>query len=112
MNLQRVIERVYDKILPIDGGTGESFDDAIVLQVDAVSNYISLEYKVLDYLADLQNYRYEFVAQYLLNKGPKVFDKITVKIICTITAKETVKNYFFDISQCFKHQPLSLIRGK
>jgi len=112
MDLKRVIERVYDINLPIGGGLGESLDDAVVLQAVAASNYISLEYKVLDYLADLENYKYEVLTQCLLNKGPSVFDRITVKFICTMAGEEIIKHYYFDISQCFKHQPMSLIRRK
>lgn len=100
MNLRRLFRKIYGIELPIKGGTGDSIDDAIVIDRVSTIDSIKIEEQALDLMHDLNDYDYELVELESINKQKSTYDKYTMKLQCQHTKRIFLKTYYFDITNC------------
>ena len=100
MNLRRLFRKTYGIELPIKGGTGDSIDDAIVIDRVSTIDSIKIEEQVLDLIHDLQDYDYELVSLESINNEKSTYNMYTMKLQCQHTKRIFIKTYYFDITNC------------
>jgi hypothetical protein len=102
MIINRILTKIYGTNFPIYGGTGDSIDDAIIFHDNHCDDFVPIEYEVLRLLADLQDYKYEYLNQTLIKRGAQFYDRVKVKVTYDKSSAFSFKYYYFDISNCLK----------
>lgn len=93
--------------LPIKGGNGNSFYNAVIIEKTSVKkDYVETEYDYLKYIGLGRGIDWKILSQEVISKHGKTMDKI--KIETTETNKTEiitqVENYYFDISECITNE--------
>jgi len=96
-DLKSIIKKYYAVELPISGGSGASFEDAIKIEINN-SKGVSIEYAVLNYIHKLGNVEYKIVNQELIHNDGKHFDKIKLEVS---NDPDNYHNYYFDVTSFF-----------
>ena len=97
ISLRNQIQDAFGVELPISGGDGTSFDNAIRIEVDD-SRGVSIEYAVLEYIHLLSGQEWKMVWQTLQSCNDRSFDKLSV---VRNDDPDQRTDYYFDISRFF-----------
>jgi hypothetical protein len=105
MNLKKMCFERYGLDFPISGGSGYTLSDPIIIHNSGVSDYIQIEYSIINCIARNRELDWEKIGQELLNHKESKIDRI--KICTKSTSKQDeihrIENYYFDITDCFNH---------
>jgi len=100
--LREMLLNDFGHDLPIAGGFGGSKDDPIVILPEAGSDYVKVEYTILQCLGVARQVEWKLVQQALSMYEGKQLDQMKIETKET-TEKEiitTTTNYYFDVSAC------------
>ncbi len=105
--VRRQIKIDFEIDLPIKGGNGNSFYNAVIIEKAILNNdYVKTEYDYLKYIGLGRGIDWKIISQEVLSKHGRTMDKI--KIETTETTPDgiitQVENYYFDITECFINQ--------
>jgi hypothetical protein len=98
MDIEQHIYNNTDVFLPINGGNGQSQDQAIVIGSEAKYRLIQVENEFISAMLD-EGY-WKKVEQSLIHRNDKKYDKITIENILDDGAV-VEREYWFDITECF-----------
>lgn len=98
--IKRDYRRLKSADLPISGGGGQSRKDAIVIA--RKKDYVSVEYAVLNFLADMRGVSFEVVEQALLGVGDRKVDQIKV---AWANDPDNYYNLYFDVTAALSPSP-------
>lgn len=98
-SLHDIIEKYFQVNLPISGGNGDSFENAIIIETTNSSEGIHMEYEVLKYIHLLGNKSWKRDKQELHKVNRKVYDKL--KLVLE-DDPDNYHNYYFDITRFYK----------
>ena len=96
LSVKEGIKKFFNADLPISGGRGSSFADAIKIEVNNSHRGVAIEYKVLDYIYKAGRASYNVVKQELIGKDNKWYDKIKLEVS---NDPHNYHNYYFDITK-------------
>ncbi len=104
-HLKELIKTYRGINLPIQGGTGDSIEDPLVIMRSEIYNCVDVEYMLVDFFSNLIGIKLEVVGQKLIiHKGRRMdILKIETKQLVGEEIITEIKNYYFDISDCFKN---------
>ena len=88
------------KSLPISGGSGISFKNAIIIKSDAGENYDALEHLAIDLMGISMGIKMEVKGQFHINQNGRYYDIHTVVTSSMDKTYET--EIYFDVTDCFK----------
>lgn len=101
INLKNTIEDMFNVLLPISGGCGQSFDDAIIIN-GGVKDGVSIEYMTLKYLLILIGKNigedWNLEEQQLTQKDNKYYDILSIVFN---NEPNVFHNYYFDITEFY-----------
>ncbi len=103
MDIRELLKGAFNEDLPISGGMGNSIDAAVVLEsAGPLNDYLSLEYKVIDFISRGRNVSWEFKGQQLVIKDNRKYDKllVAVKGINGNPMPLHLESHYFDITKC------------
>jgi len=106
MSLKNLLEKDFGVTLPISGGFGNSFDNAIIIHKDGINDYVGTEHFILKCLGKGRRIEWQILGQKLLNHNKKKIDKIKIETK-QLTESELItqiENYYFDITECFGNE--------
>ena len=92
-----MLKRDFGVDLPISGGTGNSLENAVVIEPHNPPDCVAVEYLYLKYIGLGRMIKWNTIGQEPITSGEKGFDKITIEIIQDGQATHN-ENYYFDIS--------------
>lgn len=98
MELKVWIKTVSGEDLPISGGTGQSIEDPIVINVDKGEDGVAIEYRVIRFIHQFSGETWRLKKQALMQRGDKYIDKMS---IVSGSDQENYINYYFDITQFY-----------
>jgi len=103
ISLKKLIFKDFGLNLPISGGTGNSIEQPIIIDIDGRRDYTSIEYSVLNCIGIGRRIKWKILMQELIGHQGKMIDKIKIE---TTELTETeiitqIENYYFDITACF-----------
>jgi hypothetical protein len=92
------IQQIPDYLIEqIQDGKGQSYKDAITFDPHDFRHYVDLEYALIRYIADSQEFCYKVIDQTLLfSRGLHVYDIIQIK-----RKDGKVIKFYFDITHVF-----------
>ncbi len=97
MNYLAEIYIEYGVTFPFSGGNGTSIEDAVIINAEAIEDFVEQEYEYIDYVMQLRYEDYEILSQKLIVDKNLHFDVIEVKPL-GITDSEF---FYFNLSQVF-----------
>ena len=97
MNPRNQIKKSFNVDLPISGGTGNSKENAVIIEATDSSG-ISIEYEYLKYIHASLGINYKIIEQSNFEDSGRHYDKIKVEIEGD---KENYYNHYFDITNFF-----------
>ena len=97
-SLKEIIREAFNVDLPLSGGGGSSFEDAIRIETEDSSG-IGVEYEVLKHIHWLGDKTWQLERQRLVEKDGKAYDVLTVALD---DEPDVVRNYYFDISRFYR----------
>ncbi len=92
-NLKQLLSEKFKIDLPISGGNGLSLKAAII--IEQADDGIALEYKIIDYLAQMEEKPWKFISQTLIQKDERYYDELNIALGADLGEK---RQYFFDIT--------------
>jgi hypothetical protein len=95
ISLREQIKLLTGKDVPISGGYGTSFEDAVIIEIPNMSA-VFLEKYLLGAIYHIRGVRYEHTLQSLIHKDEKTYDVLTCKIMDKLGDEEKI---YFDITQ-------------
>lgn len=95
ISLREHIKRLTGDDVPISGGFGESFEDAVIIEVPNGSA-VFLEKYLLGAIYHIRGIMYEHTLQSLVHKNEKTYDVHTCTIMDKLGGEEKI---YFDITQ-------------
>lgn len=103
MTLKELLKNDFGVELPISGGTGNSIDNAIIIHLEGMNDYVGTEYTILRCIGIGRRIEWETLGQQLMSHNNKKIDKIKIETKQTTDSEiiTQVENYYFDISECF-----------
>ena len=103
INLRQLLLNDFGVDLPISGGTGNSLENAIVIQRLVPNDYVATEYAILKYLGLGRGVTWKLLQQQLIEADGRVIDKMKLEVSQTTKTDiiTTIENYYFDITECF-----------
>lgn len=93
-------KKEHIKPLPITGGSGISFKNAIIIKRDAVENYDALEHLTIDLMGISMGIKMEIKGQCHVNQNGRYYDIHTVVTSSMDNIYET--EIYFDVTDCIK----------
>ncbi|MCX5782095.1 MAG: hypothetical protein NT145_05270 [Elusimicrobia bacterium] len=101
-SLRETLKDSFNIDLPISGGQGSSFDDAIIIETKNSSEGVNMEYTVIKCIHKLGNLGYKVVKQELIPKDNKWYDKLKLEVS---NYPDNYHNYYFDITNFYSENP-------
>jgi hypothetical protein len=83
---------------PISGGYGDSFENAIVIEMDNGDLGVDMEYKILKMIHSLGGNSWKLDHQEMIKKNGKVYDKLSIVLE---NNPGFFHNYYFDITRFY-----------
>lgn len=102
MDLRQLLKTDFDIDFPISGGTGNSFDNPIVIQKQIPNDYTSAEYGILRCLGVGRRIEWKVIKQNVMHHNGRTLDqlKIETKQLTDTEVITQIENYYFDITEC------------
>ena len=104
MKIRELIRKDFGVDLPIKGGSGNSIEDPLEIELTEINDYIGAEYAFLKFLGIGRGIEWRVMEQALLHHNDRKIDKIVIETK-EFTEDEIItqtENYYFDITECFK----------
>ena len=92
-------QKLFD--FPIMGGDGRTKETAIIFH-KTISNFVELEYFIVNYIMQQRNCDYKIVSQCLSTHKDKRYDQIIVKIMDSKLDDESFESFFSFFHSIFK----------
>ena len=101
ISVRQLIFKDFGVDLPISGGTGNSMENAIVVQYGIPNDYVSVEYAYLRYVGIGRRIAWKTIKQKIVHNEGRKYDKITIEVSSDDQEEPHYENYYFDITECF-----------
>ena len=87
----------------ISGGTGQSVDDAIVIEIRDMRKSVDTEYAILRSIQKMRGVSMQFVSQMIIEKDGRQYDVLEVETTDLHVVGQPVKNetYYFDVTKSY-----------
>ena len=106
MTLKELLEKDFGVELQISDGFGNSIDNAIIVHIAEINDYVGTEHFILQCLGKGRQIELKILGQELLYYNDKKIDKIKIETK-QVTESEIItqiENYYFDITECFENK--------
>lgn len=100
MTLKELIRTEFDADLPISGGYGSSFEDAIIIH-QSDEDFVAMEYFIVKCLAQSRELIVNSLKQSLYFKEEKKYDILLFETIDLKKLRCANEEFYFDITECF-----------
>jgi len=87
--------------LPVGGGSGKSIDDPFIIELTEKNDIVGTEYEILNWLGILNGFTWQVIEQRLNFPDDKKIDQLVIEISQNNTDQKIIRDYFFDITECF-----------
>jgi len=99
LSVKEGIKKFFDVEMPISGGGGSSFEDAIKIEASNSDEGVAMEYQILKYLHSAGGVSYNVVKQELRQNDNKWYDKLKLEVS---NDPKNYHSYYFDITAFYK----------
>ncbi len=110
MNIRDLIKEDFGADLPINGGSGNSIESAVVIERSGfINDYVSTEYDYLKYIGLGRGIEWKSLGQELITHNNRTIEKIKIETKETTETEiiTQIETYYFDITDCLD-EPLDL----
>jgi len=95
-----LIKKAYIYDYPIKGGSGKSYNDAIIIDIIAWSIFVRIEYEIVNFLAIHIGKILKVRQQKLRKQNDKIYDILSIEEVSPDKDKYTIDIYF-DVTDCW-----------
>ena len=96
-NIETAIEKIkqeYNNDIPVRGGNGRSFADAIILDVFVTNNFVPIEYEIIKLIEKLIDRKLYVKEQYFINQNGKCYSILEIEETSANEEKFSTYIYF------------------